>query len=230
MIMNRKTLLTLAASSLLYAPAGVIAGPDEPAADPEGLQLLEEDRHGALYVLPDVDWSGYDSILLEDATVAFRKNWQRDQNRNRRSLADRVDTRDMDRIRNDLAELFDEVFVGQLSGNGSWNLVESAGPSVLRIRPKIVDLDVYAPDVRSSTYSRSYTDSAGRMTLILELYDSETGDLIAAASDHRQAPYRGYMQWTTGVSNKGDARRMLQKWAVALNERLADATGRTPGD
>lgn len=72
--------------------------------------------------------------------------------------------------------------------------------------------------------SRSYTDSSGRMTLKLELRDSETGDLIAVASDRRESPYRGYAQWTTSVSNKADARRMLQKWAVGLRERLDEAT------
>jgi len=61
------------------------------------------------------------------------------------------------------------------------------------------------------------------MTLKLEIYDSVTGDLIATASDRRESPRRGYMQWTTRVSNNADARRMLQRWAVALRERLDNA-------
>ena len=63
----------------------------------------------------------------------------------------------------------------------------------------------------------------GRMTLKLEIYDSITGDLIATASDRREAPRRGYMQWTTSVTNNAEARRMLQEWAVRLVERLDEA-------
>ena len=85
-----------------------------------------------------------------------------------------------------------------------------------------------APSTSSATPTYSYTNSSGRMTLKLELYDSETGDLIALASDKQQSPYRGYMQWTTGPSNRGDARDMLRKWAQALNTRLQESTGKSP--
>lgn len=219
--------LVLPAALLLAGPLAIAADSDtNDGNDPGQLQRVETDGRGVVYAQPDVDWSSYDAILLETATVAFRKNWMRDQNRSRRSLSDRVSTTDMERIKTSLAELFDEVFVDELGRNGQWTLVDEAGPNVLRIQPQIVDLDVYAPDLRNSTMSRSYTDSAGRMTLKLALYDSETGDLIAAAIDRREAPHRGYMQWTTSVSNKGDARRILQQWARALNERLASVTGR----
>ena len=58
------------------------------------------------------------------------------------------------------------------------------------------------------------------------LTDPETGDLIALASDTQQSTYRGRMEWTTGPSNRGDARDMLRKWAQALNARLQEATGK----
>ena len=61
------------------------------------------------------------------------------------------------------------------------------------------------------------------MTLKLEIYDSVTGDLIAKASDRREAPRRSYLQWTNSVSNNAEARRMLQRWAVDLRERLDKA-------
>ena len=62
------------------------------------------------------------------------------------------------------------------------------------------------------------------MTLKLEIYDAVTGDLIAAASDRQESPRRGYYQWTTSVSNRADARRMLERWAKDLRERLEKAS------
>lgn len=218
----KKTLyVSIVSLSLMGLPALSFAEADAPEISTDGMQLVDKDSRGAIYADPGVDWSVYSKIVLDDASVAFRKNWQRDQNRNR---AARVSTNDIERIKSDLASLFDEVFIKELQDNGGFEIVQEAGEDVLRITPHIVDLDVYAPDSRSSMNSRSYTDSSGRMTLKLELRDSETGDLIAVASDRRESPYRGYAQWTTSVSNKADARRMLQKWAVGLRERLDEAT------
>ena len=221
--MKKHLLIPLASLALASLPFAAMAATDAPAVSTDGMQLVEKDSRGSIYADPGVDWTVSSKIMLDDATVAFRKNWQRDQNRNR---AARVRTSDVERIKSELATLFDEVFVEELTANGGFEIVDQAGPDVLRITPHIVDLDIYAPDVSSSFNNKSYTDSSGRMTLKLEMYDSETGDLIAAASDRRESPTRGYAQWTTKVSNKADARRMLQKWAEGLRVRLTEATGK----
>ena len=123
-----------------------------------------------------------------------------------------------------MAELFDEVFSEELTTDGGYELAETSGENVMRIEPHIQDLDIYAPDTRSSPgIQRSYSESAGRMTLKLNIFDSVTGDLIATLSDHREAPRRGYMQWSNSVSNTQAARQMLRRWAVELRERLDKA-------
>ena len=221
--MRNKVIAGLASLALLTLPGLAPADDDTPEVSNDGMELVSKDRRGAIYADPGVDWSVYDAILLDNATVAFRKNWQRDQNRNR---AARVRTDDIERIKNGLSEQFDVVFSEELTENGGFAMATAPAENVLRITPHIVDLDVYAPDVSTTSYTRSYTDSAGSMTLKLEFYDSETGDLIAVASDHRQAPHRGYMQWTNSISNKADARQMFKRWAKALNERLQEATGK----
>lgn len=220
--MLKYLLITSVSLSLFALPA--VADEQAPEVSTDGMKLVVEDRRGAIYADPGVDWSVYSKIILDDATVSFRKNWERDQNRNR-SLSNRVSSSDIERIKSGLAELFDEVFVEELSENGGYEIVDTAGDDVLRITPRIVDLDVYAPDVRSASNTRSYSETSGQMTLKLELYDSVTGDLIAAASDRRESPRSGYMQWTTSVSNKADARVMLRNWAEGLRVRLDEATG-----
>jgi hypothetical protein len=221
--MKKLLLIPVAALALASLPFAAMGATDAPAVSTDGMQLVEKDRRGSIYADPGVDWTVYSKIMLDDATVAFRKNWQRDQRLNR---AMRVSTSDMEKIKSDLAKLFGEVFIEELTEKGGFEIVDEAGPDVLRITPHIVDLDVYAPDIATSYNNRSFTDSSGRMTLKLEMYDSETGDLIAAASDRRESPTRGYAHWTTKVSNKGDARRMLQKWAEGLRVRLTEATGK----
>jgi hypothetical protein len=123
--------------------------------------------------------------------------------------------------------LFDSVFIEELTKDGGYDITEESADNVMRITPRIVDLDVYAPDTMTPGISRSYTESAGRMTLKLEIYDSVTSDLVATASDRREAPRRNYLQWTNSVSNSAEARRMLQRWAVDLRERLDQARSST---
>lgn len=217
--MNRMTLIFLLLAGTTAAPLAT-GDTEPPTVSLEGLQLVEKDRRGELYADPGVDWSVYDQIRLDRATVAFRRNWQRDQNRFQHM---KVQASDMERIKSSLADLFDEVFSEELGKNGGYVLTEASGNNVMRITPRIVDLDIYAPDTRTVGIQKSYTEQAGKMTLKLEIYDSLTGDLIATASDRRESPRRGYMQWTTSVTNTAEARRMLERWAIALRERLDDA-------
>jgi len=223
--MNKSLGSLVIALVLVSAPAVVLAESEPPEVSMDGLELVEKDRRGEIYADKDIDWSVYTQIRLDQATVAFRKNWQRDQNRYQPF---KVKTDDMEKIKSGLSELFGEVFTEELTVNGGYQITEQSGDNVMRITPKIVDLDVYAPDTMRAGVSRSYTETAGRMTLKLEIYDSVTGDLIAKLSDRREAPRRGYMQWTTSVSNNAEARRMLQHWAVGLRERLDQARGAAP--
>jgi len=213
-------ILTFSAYAAFSAP--VLADTDAPAVLPDGLVLVEKDRRGEIYADPDVDWSVYTQIQLDQATVAFRKNWQRDQNRYQ---SFKVTASDVERIKSSLSELFNEVFTEELTSGGNYQMANESGDNVMRISPQIVDLSINAPDTSAPGIQRAYTTQAGRMTLKLEIYDSITGDLIATASDRQDSPDRNYMQWTTRVTNRADARLMLQRWAKDLRKRLDEARG-----
>ena len=72
--------------------------------------------------------------------------------------------------------------------------MNSIGLNPADLHAAIIDLDVNAPDVRSAGRSNTFTTSAGSMTLYVELYDSETDDLLAKALDPQADRDRGYMQ------------------------------------
>lgn len=225
--MHKTLISSILIMGMAAAPVAVLAKSEPPEISLEGLQLVEKDRRGEIYADPDVDWSVYDKIQLDHATVAFKRNWKRDQNR---IQSFKVRDSDMEKIKTNLSEMFDTVFTEELTKNGTYQITTESGDNVMKITPKIVDLDVYAPDTMNVGNTKSFTESAGKMTLKLEIYDSITGDLIATASDRREADRRGYMQWTTRVSNNADARRMLQRWATGLRKRLEESRGSTPAD
>lgn len=218
-------LLMAPAVAGLTLTADIMAQDEASQVSREGLQLVEKDNRGELYANPDVEWSRYTQIQLQEAPVSFRRHWQKDQNR---TDPFKVDARDMEKIRNSLSELFRQVFTEELTKNGGYTMATSPGEQVMMIKPAIVDLDVVAPDTDNAGYRLQYTDSSGRMTLKLELYDSVTGELLATASVRMEDPRRGYLEWTTSASNRADAQRLLRKWAVVLRQKLDKASNHPP--
>ena len=210
-------LLSVSASSPIWAKK------DLPAVNDEGMELVRNSDLATVYADPGVDLSIYNKVMLLEATVAFKKNWKRDQNRGNPM---RVKDRDMVKIQDEVAELFEEVFTKELV-DGGYEMAEEAAEDVLLVKPAIVDLDVAAPDIQSSGMTRNFADSAGEMTLNIELFDSVTNDKIARATDRKRDYSRGRMEWRTSVSNRSDARRMMSGWAKALRSALDEARSST---
>ena len=194
-----------------------------PQTTVEGLVLVPDTKEIAyVWAEPGADLSQYKRINLVEPEVAFKKNWKRDQNRGSVSLQTRVNNSDMERIKKAVAELFMEVFTEELTAGG-YSLTEEQAEDVLLITPAIIDLNVIAPDLQSSSRSKSFATNAGSMTLYMKLYDSETGDLLAKALDPTGDRDNGQMQWSTSVSNRAAAKRMMKPWAEALRGGLDES-------
>lgn len=211
------TILTVLLGLAIASP--VWAKKDLPAVNDEGMELVKDSELAIVYADPGADLSIYNRVWLQDATVSFKKNWLRDQNR---GSAIRVRNSDMKRIEEDVASLFREVFTEELTSAG-YELAEQADADVMIVRPAIVDLDVVAPDIKTSSRSMSFSDRGGEMTLQLELIDSVTNDKFAVATDRKRDYDRGYIEWRTSVSNRALAKRMMKSWAVTLRSALDEA-------
>ena len=216
-----RTIFILLFSMVAVSP--VWAKKDLPAVNDEGMELIKDTDLATVYADPGADLSIYNRVMLLDATVAFKKNWKRDQNRGNPL---RVKDRDMVKIQDEVAAVFREVFTKELV-DGGYAMADEAGADVLLVKPAIVDLDVSAPDIQSSTVTRSFSESAGEMTLNLELYDSITNDKIAKATDRKRDNWAGRLEWRTSVSNRADAKRMMAGWAKALRSALDEARAST---
>ena len=137
--------ITLILASFVVMP--VWAKKDLPLVNDEGMELVENSDLATVYADPGADLSIYKRIMLLDATVAFKKNWKRDQNRGNPL---RVKDKDMIKIQEEVASLFQEVFTQELI-DGGYAMADEPGEDVLLVKPAIVDLDVAAPDITSST-------------------------------------------------------------------------------
>ena len=207
---------SIAAALLMVVVAGCASTQRGPT-EWDGLVRQSGTAFGAVFVKPDAEIPSYSNIILAPASVQFARNW--DPNRGGRSLSRRLDTADIVAIKDNLATMFGEIFREELAAGG-YQVVTEPGPDTLLVVPAIVDLYITAPDNITAGRSRTYTANSGRMTLVLELRDSVTGETLARVVDSRSGRNSGFMTITDRVTNTVDARRAIRVWAQALRSGL----------
>ena len=190
----------------------------------DGLVLQPGTRLGAVFVKPDAEIVSYTSVMLDPVEVSFARNW--DPNRGGRSAAGRLNANDIAAMQAGLAEMFRETFRAELE-RGGYKLVDEVGPDTLRVTAAIVDLFVTAPNTMSAGRTRTYTANTGRMTLVAELRDSVTGEILARVVDAQSGRSTGTWMATSSVTNNADARRAIGVWAAALRQGMDGLYGRT---
>jgi len=204
---------------MLTTSVSFAARKELPEESPEGLKLVKGTKLAAVYMKEGADFSGYDKVAILDCYVAFKKDWQREQNRERfGSVADH----DVARIKSELADEFKKVFSEELTKKGN-EVVTTAASDVLLLRPAIINLDITAPDTLAAGRSYTIAASAGQMTLFLELYDSVTSELLARVMDPEAIDGFGFYQVQNRVTNRVEADRLLKKWADILGDFLVHA-------
>jgi hypothetical protein len=201
----------------LTTPA-VLAADSVPKTTPEGMTLVKQTDSRLVYVMPGASLEPYSKVALLDCYVAFRKNWERDYNRDA-AFGVRVSDSDMTRITKELAEEFKAVFSKELT-DGGYEIVDHTGPDVVVIRPAIINLDVTAPDLRSASMTTTIARSAGNMTLYMELFDSVSSAVFARVMDAESADRGGFAGMANKVTNKAEADRVIRAWAKEMVEHL----------
>jgi len=199
---------------------GLSAKDKLPEVSDDGLHLQKDTKAAAVYLKPGATLDQYEKIALLDCFVSFKKNWQRDYNRDEMGLERRVSDDDVTAMKKRVADEFKVVFTNELDTKGGYAIVDHAAADVLVLRPAIINLVVDAPDTMSPGMDRTFVASAGQMTLYLELYDSVTSDIIARIIDPEADRGMGIAQMGNRVTNKAAADRIMKRWADTLRGHL----------
>ena len=199
-----------------------------PKVSSDGMPLVEGTKVAAVWVKEGTDFSEYSRVMIVDVGVGFIKNWRRDYNRDENSLQQQVSKADAEKIKQRVADEFKKVFTEELEKAGYEVAdydVKLAEADVLVLRPAIVDLDVTSPDTQSAGMGRTFTASAGAMTLYLEFFDSVTSSLLGRVVDRKAARDNGRMQISSRSRNKFEADRLFKKWAGLLIAKMDSVMG-----
>ncbi len=210
--------------TIVFAFLGLIAAfgwasDKPPDVDSNGLHLVHHSDLRIVYQLPGTDFSKYGKVILVDAYVAFRKNWQRDQNE---SDPFRVRKRDIEAIKKRVGAEFHKAFATELEKKGITVVgTTDTGSDVLIVRPAIINLDVEAPDTMQAGMNATLAASAGQMTLYAELYDSVSNQLIGKVMDpEADRGFGGQFMAQNRVTNKQAEDRIVKRWADVLASHL----------
>ena len=221
--------------ALLIACSGIgfwneaLAKKPLPEVSPEGLQLQKSKDVRVFYLRPGASFAKYDRVAILDTDVEFAEKWQRDYNANTGGLQARVTPRDMERMKAAIADEFKKVFTQELQKGAGYQVVQTAEPEVLVLRPAIVDVEVTVPDLQTADARRTLARSAGQMTLYLELWDSESKTILARIMDPQEhESTAGLGRLMNRGTNKAALDEMLREWAVKLRKHL-DAARATSG-
>jgi hypothetical protein len=213
----------LSVAVLLILPQRLPAE-DAPQTSKDGLELKTQTKQRVVYVRPGATFSQYNRVAVLDVYVEFSKDWLRDYNRSA-TLSRRISDSDLERAKTDLSAQFKKIFTEELM-RGGYEVVDTAGPDVLVLRPALVNIAVNAPDLMTPGRTATYAYSAGQMTLYLELWDSDKNMILARVVDAR-ADQNVYGQRMTSVDNRAAADRILKGWADELVTKLNLARGKS---
>ena len=182
----------------------------------DGLVKIKVKDVDLAYARPGATLAGYRFIKLDPVEVRFRKDW--DPNRTGSRL--KLSSEERESIRTGVAKIVFDEFVTELHSRGGYKVVAETEPDVLRVKVNILNLYVNAPDTGTPGRSRTYTVSAGEMTLFAELFDAESGEILARIVDRREGRNSGRMELSSSTVNASEAAAIANGWARILRKGL----------
>jgi hypothetical protein len=179
-----------------------------------GLQPVEVKGIDLAYMRPDASLKGYRKIMFTSIQVSFVRDFGRGG-----AGRTRVSPAEMQRIRERLTETLREEATAELAKSG-YQVVDAPGDDVLAIDLGIANLNITAPDTMANAGVRIFALSAGEMTLVSEISDSQSGEVLVRAYDREQADESITPRRITLSENRMEAKAIAREWAKILRTQL----------
>jgi len=212
----RKTKRTVSRYLLVIAMISAVTGaPTEGRADGavnyEGLAEVKVSTLDRAQVRPDVVFSVYTGVMLNDVEVAFRTP---DRSQRQFPLDDEQKTR--------FQELLTQTYLSELAALKNLGLVSTPGRDVLQLTIRVQDITATAQTTSVANVGRGAMalQAVGEVTLIIELFDSQSGEILARGVDTKAIEGAAMAQDGGLVSRWEDVDKLCARWASTTRMRL----------
>jgi hypothetical protein len=211
----RSALVLVAAAMGACAPQPTQLQPTG-EVDVEGLQRVSARNFEAAYIRPGVTFADYAKLMVEELELAFRTP---DREQNQFPLGEDQKTR----FRAGMATAFGEE-LGKLEAA---DVVTEPGPDVLALRVRVQDIVARAPGRRVGGGGRAgfALETVGEMTLVLELKDSQSDEVLVRVFDRQAAEGAAMVSGEGVVSTWEGVDRIVAAWAARARDGLERLLG-----
>jgi len=216
-----KYAIFIAAILLLAGCAGEPTIQQGPGAEVtyDGLYRIDNSAFREAWADPDIDWSRYSKIMAGGAVFEFRAVKKTSGTQRQSSTQNEfwID----DKAREKLKEEVSTIFREELGKSERFTMTETPGPDVLIIIGGLHDIvSRVPPDLVGR--GDIYLSSVGEATLILQVVDSMSGEVIARAVERRRAERSGgtVAMVSSPVTTWAEVRRLARLWARKLRNGL----------
>jgi hypothetical protein len=217
-----KLIILVASATLIAAcstaPPTIQQGPNAEISY-DGLHKIDNSRLKEAWADPDVDFSRYSKVMGGGSEFQFRavkKTPSATQQRRGSSTEFWID----DATRNQLVETVNEIFDEEIANSTRFEVTDTKGADVLIIRGGLHDIVSHAPPELMGR-GEIYLRSVGEATLIIEILDSMSGEVIYRGIERRSAERPGSESMImNSVTSWAEVRRLARDWAVTLREGL----------
>lgn len=224
-IIWRRVSIILATGSLLSAGCATTTESEAPLPTMQtgpnaeitfdGLHRLDDTIAQFVWARPGLDLREFDQALISPVAISYKNEPQR---RTRRGGSNFALT---PRQKAGVKQLFQDVVVEELTRDNGFTIADEPGPTVLQINAELLDVVVSAPPEPFAGRSRIYVRSFGGATLVGELRDSETNEILVRVVDRKTVDSRGWPKdVSTDFGNRSELRSMFRFWASNLRKRL----------
>jgi len=221
--MRGSKLMLAAAAAFAMAQASTASLP----TNWDGMVEVKAQKLAAVYLLPNADFRAYTQVMLDPSEVAVQKNWEQNYNAQTIGLENRVTDSDVQQGIAEAEAGLNKIFAKTFTKEG-YQIVTAPGPNVARVSVAVLDLTVTAPDVGTG-FGMNYAVDAGEATLVVEVRDSVTNQLLGRGLDRRVAGAdEGDGFPRNAVTNRDDFMQLFQTWATIAAKGLSELRASSP--
>jgi len=180
--------------------------------DLDGLQSVSAKYFDAAFVRPGVDFSTYQKLLVGKSELAFKT-----PDRAKQQFPITAEQKDAFRA------LLDTQFAEKLADLRNLSITDVAGPDALGVRVRVQDILTTVPPqaVGRSGWGSLSLRALGEATLVIELSDSESGEILARVYDRQAFEGVAVAQGQAApITRWEDVEALCKKWASTVRDRL----------
>lgn len=211
----KKILITVAAiaiSGCTSAPPTIQQGPDAEVTF-DGLHLIDNSAFRQAWADPDIDFARYTKIMPGGAFFEYRAVKKTATNSRASMNASEFWISDENRAK--LEEEVSNVFDVEMAKSTRFTITDEPGPDTLTIVGGLHDVMSRVPPQRVGR-SDVYLSDIGEATLILQISDSMSGEVIFRAVERRAAGDRTGAMRSSPAQTWTEVRRLARDWAGKL--------------